>query len=197
MTSRWVIFDADPSTTNVPKYSPRDVRNSTCTFVPPPGAWPAVIDVMRIVGSRNCASPSGVPAPPRVPYAVASSPCATASRNLRTSACAGDDWTATAAAVGATVGAGVRVGVDVGDGDGVAVFATVSAAVGVGDAFGFSVCAGVAVGVDFGVVVCFGVDAGVGVADGVAVTCACVTAAIGVGVCITTSGALLFAGAGT
>src|SRR5579872_140975 len=205
MTSRWVMCEPEPSTMNVPKYSPRDVRNSTCTFVPPAAARVVVIDVMRIVGSRNCASPSGVDAPPSVPYAVASSPCATASRNLRTSASAGDDCAATAAAAGATVGAGVRggacVGVEVGAG--VAAFATVGGAVGVGVALGVCVRAGVTVGDGFAVPECVAVGfaVAVGVADGVELRCgvgvSCATDAIGVGVCITTSGVLLFAGEGT
>lgn len=197
MTSRWIIRELELSTTNVPKYSPRDVRNSTCTFVPPAGERPVVIDVMRMVGSRNCASPSGA-VPPRVPYAVVSSPCATASRNFRTNASAGDDCTAT----GAAVGTGVRAGVGVDVGAGVAVFVTVAAT------GGFSVCAGVGVGFDVAVAVGVGladgfdvaVDAGfavaLGVGEGVAVTRVCVAAAIGVGVCITTSGVLLLTGAG-
>ncbi len=149
---------------------------------------------MRMVGSRNCASPSGVDDPPRVPYAVASSPCATASRNLRTNASAGDDCAATGAAVGATVGAGVRAGVAVvvDTGAGVAVFATLAAAVGVGD--------GVAVGFEVTVAVAVAVDAGFddvdGFADGAGVVVTA-TVAIGVGVCITTSGVRLCAGAGT
>src|SRR5579872_1528983 len=209
MTSRWVIREPEPSTMNVPNYSPRAVRNSTWTFVPPPDARLVVIDVMRIVGSRNCDSPSGVAAPPSVPYAVVSSPCATASRNFRTSASAGDDCTATAAALGATTGTGARVGVDVGAG--IAVFETVGTAVGVGDALGVCVRAGVAVGFDVAVAVAedvgfdVGVDAGVAVAARVAegaelrcgVAVACATEAIGVGVCITTSGERLFVGVGT
>jgi hypothetical protein len=197
-----VIFDPELSTVNVPKYSPRDVRNSTCTFEPPPEARALVIDVIRIVGSRNCASPSGVVEPPSVEYAVASSPCATASRNFRTSDSAGDAAATAGAAVGATVGDGVRAA-RVGRAVGVRAGCTVGVAVGGGDAFAVRTALGVALGLDVGDAVGLGVafvvavarTVGVAVARAVAVV-SCATVAIGVGVCITTSGELRCAGAG-
>ena len=159
---------------------------------------------MRMLGSRNCTSSSEPDVLPSVEYAVASSPCATASRNRRTSdsayalcrsAAAGVTACATVGmGVGArvTIAAGVRVGVTVTRGVGVTVTRGVGGGVGVGD--GAAEGVGDAVAGRAVTARLVAAAAGVGLTVGAVVTCA--TDATGVGVCTTTIGVFRVAGAG-
>jgi len=196
MTVCWVMRVPLGSTLNVPKYCPRTVRKSTCTLVPPDAARDELTDVMRMLGSRNCTSSSEPDVLPSVEYAVASSPCATASRNRRTSDSAYALCRSTAAGVTACATVGTGVGARVTIAAGARVGVTVTRGVGDGDGDGDGAAEGVGDAVAGRAVIARLVAAatGVGLTVGAVVTCA--TDATGVGVCTTTIGVFRVAGAG-